>query len=131
MNGDKFLFDTNTVIYFLSSDELSDNALDRLESICQNEINISIITKLELLGFNFSTKENEALMQEFISGSVVHQISTEVEEETIQLRKENKIKLPDAIIAATAITHKLTLITRNSSDFKPILKLETVNPFDW
>lgn len=84
-----------------------------------------------MLGFNFSTKENEALMQEFIFELVVHQINTEVEEMTIQLRKQNKIKFPDAIIAATAITHKLTLITRNSSDFKSILKLETANPFNW
>ena len=38
------------------------------------------------------------------------------------------MKLPDAIIAATAITQKLSLITRNSSNFKPILKLETVTP---
>ncbi|WP_425571141.1 PIN domain-containing protein [Olivibacter ginsenosidimutans] len=53
----------------------------------------------------------------------------EVKEETIKIRRRYSIKLPDAIIAATAISHKLTLITRNTKDFSAIKGLKSVNPF--
>ncbi len=54
----------------------------------------------------------------------------EVVEQTIRLRKEYKIKLPDAIIAATAINHNLTLITRNEKDFEKISEVDFINPFE-
>ncbi|MFA9215133.1 MAG: type II toxin-antitoxin system VapC family toxin [Candidatus Methylacidiphilales bacterium] len=126
-----YIFDTNTVIYFLSNTSLNDNALEKLDKICAQGQHISIITKLELLGYNFSSFVNESLTKEFISKSTVYAINEQVEEETIKLRKSYKIKLPDAIIAATAIVNKLTLITRNTIDFKPIAELKTVNPFEW
>jgi predicted nucleic acid-binding protein len=48
----------------------------------------------------------------------------------IELRKKNKTKLPDAIIAATALELGLTLITRNIGDFKNIPNLKSINPWD-
>jgi predicted nucleic acid-binding protein len=48
---------------------------------------------------------------------------------TIELRKKYRIKLPDAIIAATAIVHELTLITRNTPDFKSINGLKLLSPW--
>ena len=49
--------------------------------------------------------------------------------ETIALRKIQKIKLPDAIIAATALVHNLTIISRNTSDFKNITGLTCLDPY--
>jgi predicted nucleic acid-binding protein len=46
------------------------------------------------------------------------------------LRQQHKIKLPDAIIAATAMAEGLTLITRNSDDFKNINSLKLLNPWE-
>jgi hypothetical protein len=46
------------------------------------------------------------------------------------LRKKKKTKLPDAIIAATALELGLTLITRNIGDFKNIPNLKSINPWD-
>ena len=43
-------------------------------------------------------------------------------------QKKHKIKLPDAIIAATAIVYGLTLITRNTADFNDLKNLELLNP---
>lgn len=126
-----YIFDTNTVIYFLSNSSLNDNALEKLDKICAQGQHISVITKLELLGYNFSSFDNESLTKEFIAKSTVYAINEQVEEKTIKLRKSYKIKLPDAIIAATAIVNNLTLITRNTIDFKPIVELKTVNPFEW
>ncbi len=51
-------------------------------------------------------------------------------EQTIQLRKTYKTKLPDAIIAATAMVYKLKLITRNTCYFNNIEGLELINPWE-
>ena len=51
-------------------------------------------------------------------------------EQTITLRKKHKIKLPDAIIAATALVHNLTLLTRNEKDFSKISNVESTNPWN-
>lgn len=48
----------------------------------------------------------------------------------IVIRKHFRVKLPDAIIAATALVHDLSLITRNYNDFKKIQSIEILNPFD-
>jgi predicted nucleic acid-binding protein len=49
---------------------------------------------------------------------------------TINICRQSKIKLPDAIIAAIALVHNLTLLTRNVSDFKNISKLIYMNPWE-
>ena len=48
---------------------------------------------------------------------------------TIALRKEYKIKLPDAIIAATALANDLTIVTNNIKDFSNISGLQLINPY--
>ena len=50
--------------------------------------------------------------------------------QTISLRKSRKIKLGDAIIAATALVYSLTLVTRNVDDFKKIVSLKILNPWE-
>ena len=95
-----------------------------------NEIpNISVISKIELLGFN-TTNSDFVLLTDFVEDSNVFDLSSEVVLETINIRKEFKIKLPDSIIAATALVNNLTLITRNTSDFKKISNLKLINPYD-
>ena len=49
---------------------------------------------------------------------------------TADIRKKHRIKLPDAIIAATALVYELTLVSRNVSDFRNIEGLELINPWD-
>jgi len=56
-------------------------------------------------------------------------INDDIIEKTIELRKTYKTKLPDAIIAATAIAYGLTLITRNIKDFKGVQGLDVLNPY--
>jgi hypothetical protein len=53
-----------------------------------------------------------------------------VVDKTIHIRRRDKIKLPDAIIAATAIHYGFILITNNTKDFKNIVELEMVNPYE-
>jgi hypothetical protein len=49
---------------------------------------------------------------------------------TADIRKQYKLKLPDAIIAATDLIYDLTLITRNTKDFQNIPGIATVNPWE-
>ena len=67
---------------------------------------------------------------EFMKVASVIGITDEIVDETIAIRRAYKIKLPDAIIAATAINKKLILVTRNVTDFKIIQELVLVNPWD-
>jgi predicted nucleic acid-binding protein len=71
-----------------------------------------------------------ATLDIFTGQSNVININDEIIEKTIKLRKSYKIKLPDAIIAATAISYGLTLVTRNTKDFKNIPGLKVINPYE-
>ena len=55
-------------------------------------------------------------------------IDDNIIQKTIDLRKAYKIKLGDAIIAATALEHNLNLLSRNLTDFKNIPKLTVIDP---
>ncbi len=81
--------------------------------------NISIITRIEFLSWgefaNEPTLHNQA--RAFMGHSHVFELSEEIVEQTIRLRQQFKIKTPDAIIAATALIHDMTVVTNNSQDF--------------
>lgn len=90
--------------------------------------NIWVITKIEVLGFK-TTPEANGLLSNFMDDSIVIGLSDDIVERTIEIRKEHKIKTPDAIIAATALINGFTLISRNIKDFKSIEGLEVFDPF--
>jgi len=70
------------------------------------------------------------VMEEFIALANVIEINKNIIDVTIALRKSHRIKLPDAIIAATAIVNDRQLVTRNISDFSNIKGLKVVNPWN-
>ena len=122
--GTKYLLDTNVVLDFMGN-KLSAKSQFFLSEIIDRAINLSAINKIELLGFSFV----EQTIIDFVSFAEVYPIDDETIDMTIVLRKKYKIKLPDAIIAATAIVHHLTLIT-SDSDFNHIQHLQLLNPID-
>ena len=127
--GTQYLVDTNAVIELLG-DKLPENGTEWLEKIiASQEHHLSVINQIELLGYNGSDDEMK-VFEEFVSESSIMQLSEAIVKKTISLRKIYKIKLPDAIIAATALIHDLTVVTRNSQDFKKIPELSWVNPHD-
>ena len=68
-------------------------------------------------------------MEEFVDTATVIPLDQAVTKQTIDLRRKyNKLKLGDAIIAATALVHQLSLITRNVDDFKNIEGLNIIDP---
>jgi predicted nucleic acid-binding protein len=68
------------------------------------------------------------LLANFMADAQVLDLTIKVVDESIEIRKHNKTKLPDAIIAATAIANNLILVSRNISDFKKIKGLKLVDP---
>ncbi|WP_016761469.1 type II toxin-antitoxin system VapC family toxin [Leptospira kirschneri] len=121
----KFLLDTNAVIDQLANalPEPGANFIDNLLPA------ISVISKIELLGWHKASKEDIEHIQAFVSLAYVLPLEDSVVQETIRLRQSLKIKTPDAIIAATAIVHRLTLISRNAQDFQNILDLNVIDPW--
>jgi predicted nucleic acid-binding protein len=92
-------------------------------------IHISVISQMEVLRFN-DTPENERILADFVNAATIHPLSDPVVHSTIALCKQSRIKLPDAIIAATALAENFALVTRNIDDFKNIADLELLNPWE-
>lgn len=128
--GKGYLTDTNIIIYYLGGIQLSERALDFIDSIFSEEKNISVITRMELLAFRFQNQADEKRVKGFVKSTTVFQLSSDVEKAAIKLRKNYKLKLPDAVIAATALTNGFMLLTRNTKDFKKVKGLKLINPFD-
>jgi len=124
--GKKFLIDTNVVIDFLMNRLPPEGAQWFIEKVNNREHCLSPINQIELLGFNGDPKEL-ARVSKFIAGTVVIPIEEKVIAQTILVRRPRKIKLPDAIIAATAVVHELKIISRNEKDFRNIQGVEFLN----
>lgn len=121
--GKKFLIDTNAIIDF-SEGKLPSEGKLFLSRILDTEPCISIVTKIELLGFLHIAQP----LIDFVNESVVISLTDEVVEQTIALRRKYRIKLPDAIIAATALVQGATVVSHNSRDFQNIKKLKCIDP---
>ena len=127
MEQSNYLIDTNIVIDFLGR-KLSTNGMVFMNTIIDEIPNVSIITKIEVLGFN-TTANQYRILTDFMNDASVYELTDEVANVCITLRKKYKTKLPDAIIAATALVSGFSLLTRNISDFKNIKDLKVVNPY--
>lgn len=84
---------------------------------------------MELLGWPYATENQALVLKQFANASIVHNLEETIIVQTIELRKAYKIKLPDAIIAATALESGLALISRNIKDFKNIANLKLIDPY--
>lgn len=90
---------------------------------------IASVTLIETLGFAGISPEEETAILYFIDSSPTYSLDDEVIKQAIQLRQQKKMKLGDAIIAATAVAYNIPLVTRNVDDFKHIVGLDLMNPF--
>jgi predicted nucleic acid-binding protein len=124
--GAEFLIDTNVVIASLGN-QLPTDGVEFLKKLPST---ISIITQIELLGWPGVTPETLTILESYIERSLVYPLTPSIVDQCVKLRRIYKIKIPDAIIAATALVHNLTLLTRNIDDFKKIADLEMINPFE-
>ncbi|TVR78458.1 MAG: type II toxin-antitoxin system VapC family toxin [Chitinophagaceae bacterium] len=123
MSGTKLLFDSNIIIY-LSKKLLDARAFTKIEDVpC-----ISVITYMEVMGYRFKYKSEKEFIENFCTIAHLIELDKSIVTRVVKLRSENNIKLPDAIIAATALEANMTLITHNASDFKGISGLNLLDP---
>jgi predicted nucleic acid-binding protein len=122
----RYLIDTNVVIDYLGN-RLPLAGMDFMHGVMNNMPAISVITKIELLGFNTNPAHYQ-ILENFVQDVTLFELSAGIVESCIMIRKEYKTKVPDAIIAATALENKLELLTRNVADFKNIRTLTVLNP---
>ena len=115
MNGRNILLDTNVVLFVLSD-------LNHLVVLKGCNLYISFITELELLSYPAISEKDKITIQKFISKTTIIDINTIIKENTIELRKKYKIKLPDAIISATALANNFVLYTND----KGLLKITEI-----
>lgn len=125
--AERCLIDSNIVSKY-SNDLISENGCIFLENIFDTEILISFITRIEILVYTPPELDVQLSINFISEASSELSISEEILLKTVDIRKKTKIKLPDAIIAATAIVHNLTLLSDNDIDFLKVGKLKFFNP---
>lgn len=110
MIGIKFLLDTNVAIGILKAYP-SALALLTTEQLDFNNFAISQITRMELLSYPNLEAEEEQKIQNLLANSLVLNLDEKIEQEAISFRRNHNVKLPDAIIGATAKVYGLRLLT--------------------
>ena len=124
MEQQKYLIDTNAIIDYLGK-KLPQSGMDFLNKVIDDIPTLSVISKIEVLGFN-TTVEHYQLLLSFMNDASIIGLTNNIVDKSIKLRKNYKTKLPDAIIAA--LCYNLILITHNISDFKKIEELKLIDP---
>ena len=122
MAGNRYLLDTNALVALLQGHAglmaLADSA---------DWLGVSVINVLEFLGFDGLLEEDRLLFNAFVSRVFVVDLAlsdTTLMNQIGQLRKSRAIKLPDAIVAASAVIHQASLVTNDSQ----LHKLAADNP---
>lgn len=103
-------FDTNILVDYLNGVPAAKAELARFDDRV-----ISVVTWMEVMVG--ATTADEPAVRAFLGGFVMSPIDSEVAEEAVRLRRARRLRLPDAIIWATARIHRALLVTRNTKDF--------------
>ena len=127
MSTVEYLIDTNILIYHTKGSEAVSNFFNDI--IAKQRFNLSILTKIEFLGWEKHSSEGFQKCRRLIDLANVYAVDEDIAEQAIELKRRSKIKLADAVIAATALVNNFKLVTRNMEDYKGVKGLEIFNPF--
>ncbi|MCB0596754.1 MAG: type II toxin-antitoxin system VapC family toxin [Lewinellaceae bacterium] len=105
MSGNSLLVDTNIALYLLDGD------LTIAELLNGQDVYLSFISELELLGFQDLEEGELSLIKEFLDSCIIVDLNEPIKRITVELKQSHKIKLPDAIIAATSLYMNIPLIS--------------------
>jgi toxin FitB len=119
------LIDSNIIIYASQPEHA------RLREFIAAEVPVvSAVSYVEVLGYHELTAIEESLFREFFTVSTVLPIDQDVLDKAVTLRQQRRMTLGDALVAATALVHRLPLVTHNVDDFAWIDDLTLVDPLD-
>jgi predicted nucleic acid-binding protein len=127
--GMNMLVDSNEIIDYVSN-RIPEKSAKQLDIYFNSNFSVSIISKIEVLGFKTQEYELKQL-ESFIQLSSIVYIDEAVADKTIEIRRMKRIKLPDAIIAATALVLNCILLSHNSTDFNKIEGLQVLDPYSF
>jgi predicted nucleic acid-binding protein len=121
------VFDSNILIYHLN-DALPPSVLNQVEVWITEGAVISVMSRIEVLGYPQTADQLQQAMRllAYFEEIPLHEPGVQ---RTITLRQQYRIRLPDALIAATALDLDFPLVTRNTQDFRTINGLIILNPF--
>jgi predicted nucleic acid-binding protein len=118
MNGVDFLADTNFIIHLNEGNPLVEPFLDY-------NFGVSFVSEIELLGAFSISKIKKSQLNDILGDCKIFEMDTQIKQICIKIRQQYKLKIPDAIIAATAIAYKIPLIT-SDKDFEKIKEIDLI-----
>jgi tRNA(fMet)-specific endonuclease VapC len=125
--GETFVLDTSVIIKHIN-DSFPDVGKIFLDDVTKTESVMSVISRIELLAWKPKDESAIAAYYEFVDQSEIIPLTEPIILKTIEVRREYKSKLPDAIIASTALVLNRTLLADNDADFLRVPDLKYINP---
>ena len=125
MSGKRYLLDTNAIVALLQGH----TALVKLLQDA-DWVGISVISKIEFLAFSGLTEDDRQLFEQFLKRVEVINLVADnnlLIEQIIQIRLQYRVKLPDAIIACTALQAKASLVTAD----RELIKVTSLTIVNW
>lgn len=119
MNGSRCVLDTNAILYILNGDETL------ADFLFEKELYVSIITEMELLAYKGITPTEQQTIQNFLNDCIIIGIDNKIKLNSIEVKKMSSMKLPDSIVAGTAISLNLPLVT-SDKQFRTVVDLHLV-----
>lgn len=117
------LLDSNVIIYAAQPEH---GALR--DFIAEHVPAVSAVSYVEVLGCHRLSSEELSLFQQFFDTVTVLPLDQDVLDGAVTLRQRRKMSLGDALVAATAAVHHLSLVTHNAKDFAWIEELVLIDP---
>lgn len=118
-----YIADSNLIIYAASG-----NYPKLLSWFLDNKVSVSAISLVESLGYHKLKPREKTALETIFSELITYYPTPEIFQTAVELRQERAMSLGDALIAATAVYHGLTLATHNTKDFERIKSLKVVDP---
>lgn len=118
-----FTFDTNVLIYFINGDK---KVIERVDKIIYEKLIVyfSTISEAEAFSFKNLSKEDIEIIDGLLNSLYIIPPDSKIARTAGFLRRITNIKIADSIIAATALSTRSTLLTRNVKDFKKVPNLQ-------
>jgi predicted nucleic acid-binding protein len=124
------IWNTNSIIFFLRDLLPESSKFFLIQELKRSKPHFSKISEIELLSWKLLPDKELSVISSFLSHFERIELTEKVKLETIKIRRLTGIKIPDAIIAASAITLDKPLLTHNLKDFNKVEKLEIINPME-